>query len=127
MRSLVHMPRPGNLTLALAGVLCAGLAGAGLGSPGRAAAVVPSPPPGAPAVESAPSSLVGLSPQLPPSVVAASAGTGSHWTPEKAVYGTASTNDIAIQGRRRNDHQSQRDLSDHGVGRSRPRDRSPSC
>lgn len=63
-----------------------------------AAAVVPSPPPGAPAVESAPSSLVGLDPTLPAGVVSASAAPGSHWTPEKAVYGTASTNDIAIKG-----------------------------
>ncbi|MFZ0383531.1 MAG: CocE/NonD family hydrolase, partial [Solirubrobacteraceae bacterium] len=31
-------------------------------------------------------------------VVAASAAPGSHWTPEPAVYGTASTNDIAIKG-----------------------------
>jgi putative CocE/NonD family hydrolase len=61
-------------------------------------AVVPSPPPGAPAVESAPSSLVGLSPQLPPDVISASAAPGSHWTAEKAVYGSASTNDIAIKG-----------------------------
>ena len=73
-----------------------GLACAGLCSP--AAAVVPSPPPGAPAVESAPSGLVGVSPQLPPGVIAASAASGSHWTPEKAVYGTASTNDIPIKG-----------------------------
>jgi len=63
-----------------------------------ALAVVPSPPPGAPAVESAPSSLVGLDPELPPGVVSSSAATGSNWTPEKAVYGTASTNDIAIKG-----------------------------
>jgi uncharacterized protein len=63
-----------------------------------AAGVVPSPPPGAPAVESAPSSLVGLNPQLPPDVIAASAAAGSHWTAEKPVYGTASTNDIAIKG-----------------------------
>src|ERR1700761_1876092 len=71
---------------------CAGITAA------SALAVVPSPPPGAPAVESAPSSLVGLSPQLPPDVIAASAAPGSHWTPEKATYGTASTNDIAVTG-----------------------------
>src|ERR1700761_2657748 len=71
---------------------CAGITAA------SALAVVPSPPPGAPAVESAPSSLVGLSPQLPPDVIAASAAPGSHWTPEKATYGTASTNDIAVKG-----------------------------
>ena len=43
---------------------------------------------------------------------------GSHWTPEQAIYGTASTNDIAGQGRRRHDDQGQRDLSDDGVGRA---------
>jgi uncharacterized protein len=59
---------------------------------------VPSPPPGAPAVESAPPSLVGLNPQLPPDVLAASAAPGSHWTAEKPIYGTASRNDIAVTG-----------------------------
>src|ERR1700759_2532554 len=79
--------------LALAGAL---LVGALSASP--AGAVTPSPPPGAPAVESAPSSLVGLNPELPPDVVSASAAPGSRWTPEKAVYGSASTNDIAVKG-----------------------------
>ncbi len=79
--------------LAVSGLLASGLVLAG-----PAAAVTPSPPPGAPAVESAPSSLVGLSPELPPSVIAASAAPGSRWTPEKALYGTASINDIAISG-----------------------------
>ena len=63
-----------------------------------AVAVVPSPPPGAPAVESAPSSLVGLDPELPAGVVSASAAPGSQWTAEKAIYGTGSTNDIALKG-----------------------------
>jgi hypothetical protein len=71
---------------------CAGLTAA------SALAVEPTPPPGAPAVESAPSSLVGLDPQLPSSVIAASAAPGSHWAPEKAIYGSASTNDIAVTG-----------------------------
>ncbi len=71
---------------------CAGLTAA------SALAVEPSPPPGAPAVESAPSSLVGLDPQLPQSVLSASAAPGSRWAPENAVYGTASTNDIAVTG-----------------------------
>jgi putative CocE/NonD family hydrolase len=78
--------------LALGVIVCAGV------TCGSASAVVPPPPPGAPAVESAPSSLVGISPQLPPDVIAASAAPGSHWTPEKAIYGTASTNDIAVKG-----------------------------
>jgi hypothetical protein len=81
--------------LALTGAIVG--ACAGLTSP-SALAVVPSPPPGAPAVESAPSSLVGLSPQLPQEVISASAAPGSHWTPEKATYGSASTNDIAVTG-----------------------------
>lgn len=63
-----------------------------------AAATVPSPPPGSPAVESAPPSLVGATPQLPASVVAASAAPGSRWRPERAVYGTASINDIPVAG-----------------------------
>jgi putative CocE/NonD family hydrolase len=84
-----------NLRSAVA--LGIGLACAGLGS-APALAVTPSPQAGAPAVESAPSSLVGLDPTLPAGVVASSAAPGSHWTPEPAAYGTASTNDIAIKG-----------------------------
>ncbi|MGH2894152.1 MAG: CocE/NonD family hydrolase, partial [Solirubrobacteraceae bacterium] len=80
--------------VALSAIVCAG---ASLTS-APALAVVPSPPPGAPAVESAPSSLVGLNPQLPPDVISASAAPGGHWTPEQAVYGSASTNDIAVAG-----------------------------
>jgi putative CocE/NonD family hydrolase len=80
--------------LALGATVCAC---AGLTS-GSALAVTPSPPPGAPAVESAPSSLVGLDPELPPDVISASAAPGSRWAPEKAVYGSASTNDIALKG-----------------------------
>jgi putative CocE/NonD family hydrolase len=63
-----------------------------------ASAVIPSPPPGAPAVESAPSSLTGFSPQLPNGVIAASTTPTSRWTPEKAIYGTGSINDIAVAG-----------------------------
>jgi len=80
--------------VALTTIVCAGAAL----SSATARAVVPSPPPGAPAVESAPPSLVGLNPQLPPDVISASAAPGSRWTPEKAVYGSASTNDIAVTG-----------------------------
>jgi uncharacterized protein len=75
----------------LAGTLVVGLASA-------AHATTPAPPAGSPGVESAPSSLTGLSPELPPGVIAASAARGSTWTPESAVYGTASINDIAIAG-----------------------------
>jgi putative CocE/NonD family hydrolase len=63
-----------------------------------ALAAFPSPPPGAPAVESAPPSLVGLSPQLPAGVIAASSAPSGHWKPERARYGTASINDIPVQG-----------------------------
>jgi uncharacterized protein len=63
-----------------------------------ARASIPAPPPGAPAVESAPASLVSLSPTLPPGVTAASAAHGSRWRPEQAIYGTASRNDIAVAG-----------------------------
>jgi putative CocE/NonD family hydrolase len=63
-----------------------------------AAATNPPPPPGAPAVESAPSSLTGLDPELPAGVLAASAAPGSRWKPEKAIYGTGSTDDIALAG-----------------------------
>jgi uncharacterized protein len=66
---------------------------------GKASATpIPPPPAGAPAVESAPSSLTGLDPQLPSSVIAASSAPGTHWKPEHAIYGTASTNDIAVEG-----------------------------
>jgi putative CocE/NonD family hydrolase len=97
MRALPNLSRIPSAALALVAVLGVWLAGAGL-SATPALAVSPSPPPGAPAVESAPSSLVGLDPQLPASVVSASAAPDSHWKPEKAVYGTASTNDIALAG-----------------------------
>lgn len=75
--------------------LTAALASAGV-IPARA--TVPPPPPGAPAVESAPASLTGVSPELPPDVIAASAAGDSTWRPEPAVYGTASIDDIAIPG-----------------------------
>jgi hypothetical protein len=57
----------------IAAVIGAGFACAGLIVSAPALAVIPPPPPGAPAVESAPSSLVGLGPQLPPSVTHSSA------------------------------------------------------
>src|SRR5947209_7804284 len=78
--------------------LTGGAAGAGLIAAAPGSAVVPSPPPGAPAVESAPPSLVGANPQLPPDVIAASAGKASRWKPEKAIYGSASINDIKVKG-----------------------------
>jgi putative CocE/NonD family hydrolase len=74
-----------------------GLGATALGSV-PALAAFPPPPPGAPAVESAPSSLVGLNPELPPGVIAASSSRSSHWKPARAVYGTASINDIPVRG-----------------------------
>ncbi|HVV77514.1 MAG TPA: CocE/NonD family hydrolase [Mycobacteriales bacterium] len=53
---------------------------------------------GGPKVLDAPASLVGLSPELPRGVIAASTTSGSHWKPERAVYGTASRNNIAVRG-----------------------------
>src|ERR1700733_1830104 len=97
MREMVSLFRSLRGALALGGVLAVWVGGAGL-SAAPALAVSPSPPAGAPAVESAPSSLVGLDPELPASVVSASAAPGSHWTPENAAYGTASTNDIQVKG-----------------------------
>ncbi len=84
------------------GLIVASVCGVGLccAGPGAvpASAVIPSPPPGAPAVESAPSSLVGLNPELPPGVISASSAPGSKWRPEKAIFGTGSINDIALRG-----------------------------
>ncbi|HEX7354783.1 MAG TPA: CocE/NonD family hydrolase [Mycobacteriales bacterium] len=78
--------------------VAAAAAAAALGVAVPALATTPAPPAGAPAVESAPSSLTGLSPQVPGSVLAASAAPGSTWKPEAATYGTASTDDIAVPG-----------------------------
>lgn len=63
-----------------------------------ASGTVPAPVPGAPAVESAPSSLTGLSPELPSSVQAASAAPGSKWSAEPAIYGTGSSDDLTVAG-----------------------------
>jgi putative CocE/NonD family hydrolase len=98
MRRTIHITTQMGRALAVATAAGVLAAGGGLGASAPALAVTPSPPPGAPAVESAPSSLVGLNPQLPASVISASAAAGSHWTPEPAAYGTASRNDIAVKG-----------------------------
>ena len=97
MRLIVRLSARVKMGLAVAGVAGLGVACALLG-PASASAVIPSPPPGAPAVESAPSSLVGFYPTLPSGVIAASAAPGSHWRPEKAIYGTKSINDIPVKG-----------------------------
>jgi putative CocE/NonD family hydrolase len=52
---------------------------------------------GEPAVTSAPSSLVGLTPQLPPDVIAASSAKHT-WKPGKAIYGTGALNDVPVKG-----------------------------
>ncbi|HVS67993.1 MAG TPA: CocE/NonD family hydrolase [Mycobacteriales bacterium] len=51
-----------------------------------------------PKVLDAPASLVGLSPELPKKVIAASTSSRSGWQPERAIYGTASRNNIAVTG-----------------------------
>ncbi|HET7310909.1 MAG TPA: CocE/NonD family hydrolase [Mycobacteriales bacterium] len=51
-----------------------------------------------PALAAPPPSLVGFTPELPQSVVAASSAAGSRWKPERAVYGTASRDDIPVKG-----------------------------
>jgi len=43
-----------------------------------------------------PQGAAALNPELPASVIAASFRPGSHWKPEKAVYGTTSTNDVPV-------------------------------
>ncbi len=96
MRLVIRLRAQVRLALALAGVAGGAVVWALMGP--ASAAVVPPPPPGAPAVESAPTSMVGFNPELPLSVVAASAARGSHWRPERAIYGTDSINDIAIRG-----------------------------
>jgi uncharacterized protein len=37
-----------------------------------------------------------IAPELPPDVIKASFAPGSTWTPERAVYGTTSTDDVAV-------------------------------
>ncbi|HWC36767.1 MAG TPA: CocE/NonD family hydrolase [Mycobacteriales bacterium] len=83
--------RRANTYLITVAGLCAALLAAGPGA-ARAAQV------SGPKVLDAPPSLVGLSPELPASVVNASTSPGSHWQPERATYGTASHNDIAVKG-----------------------------
>jgi putative CocE/NonD family hydrolase len=62
-------------------------------TPGSSGAAPARPTPAAP-----PPSLVGFTPELPQSVIAASSAPGSHWKPERAVYGTASRDDIPVKG-----------------------------
>jgi len=96
--------RHGRALIGVAGsavsLLVASLVAPPLAAGSQPGATSPSPPPGAPAVESAPSSMTGLDPELPRGVIAASAAPGSRWKPERAVYGTASKDDIAIRGAR---------------------------
>ena len=95
MRRKLAVSRRSRRTAAIGGTAAA-VAAAFIGGP--ALATTPTPPAGSLAVTSAPASLVGLTPQLPADVIAASAAPGSRWKPEPAVYGTNSTNDIAIPG-----------------------------
>jgi hypothetical protein len=80
------------LILVTTGAVALAITGATAGASG------PKPGTGAPAVLSAPKSLVGLSPVLPTTVVRSAASRNSHWHPGRARYGSASHNDIAVQG-----------------------------
>jgi putative CocE/NonD family hydrolase len=59
-------------------------------------AVAVATPAASPAAGSTPVSSA-LSPELPKSVIRASAARGHHWKPERAKYGTASHNDLGIR------------------------------
>ncbi len=89
-------PTPPLLRRALVAVVAVGsVVGVALNAAGASGARSHS---GAPAVLSAPKSLVGLAPELPHSVIAAAGAPESGWRPGKARYGTASRNDIAVRG-----------------------------
>jgi putative CocE/NonD family hydrolase len=83
------------VTLGAAALAAAGPASS-VAAPAAARAAIPADS-GAPKVESAPTSLTGLAPTLPAAVVRATSDAHT-WQPEKAIYGTASRNDIAVKG-----------------------------
>lgn len=78
--------------------LCLGLGLGFAGLPRVSASAPAAPPSEGPKVLDAPASLVGLAPTLPESVIKASASPRSVWRPGRAIYGTASKNNIAIKG-----------------------------
>jgi putative CocE/NonD family hydrolase len=75
-----------------------GLVAAFSGLPSVSAAAPAALPHEGPKVLDAPASLVGLAPNLPDGVIKASTSPHSTWRPGKAIYGTASRNNIAIKG-----------------------------
>ena len=89
--------------------------GLGLCSGGPAAvpalAITPSPPPGAPAVESAPSSLVGLDPELPAGVIGRERCAKQQLEAGEGDLRDGVDQRHPDQGRRRHDDPRQRDLS----------------
>ncbi|HVT65944.1 MAG TPA: CocE/NonD family hydrolase [Mycobacteriales bacterium] len=68
------------------------------GLPAASAAAPTALPSDGPKVLDAPASLVGLAPTLPDGVVRSSTSPHSTWHPGKAIYGTASHNNIAVRG-----------------------------
>ena len=49
-----------------------------------------------PAASSSPGATSAAEPELPAGVIAASFAPGSHWQPDRAVYGTTSTDDVPV-------------------------------
>jgi putative CocE/NonD family hydrolase len=87
-----HAALPRVLALGMSGALVIGLLVAGPAGAGVR------PGSGAPAVLSAPKSLVSLTPKLPASVIKAASAPNSHWRPGKPRYGSAAHNDLAVKG-----------------------------
>ena len=77
------------MRMARRGVVAAALVALGAGAAGYATGSSAAP-------TASPQGASAVSPQLPPSVIAASFAPHSHWKPEKAVYGTTSTDDIPV-------------------------------
>jgi putative CocE/NonD family hydrolase len=88
--------RAQTVMITVLGVAVAAVCAAGV--PDASATASAAAPNDGPKVLDAPASLVGLSPTLPDSVIKASASPRSKWRPGKAIYGTASKNNIAIKG-----------------------------
>jgi uncharacterized protein len=81
----------GSRTPRLISLLAGGVAA--LASTGAVAVATPA---AAPAAAGNPVTSA-ISPELPKSVIRASAARGSHWKPEQAKYGTASRNDVGVK------------------------------
>jgi hypothetical protein len=93
--AVTHRVAPGSLAR---GVVSALAVGALLSGASTATASGPRPGTGAPKVLSAKPALVGLTPELPKSVITAASARHSQWHPGRARYGSASRNNIAVKG-----------------------------